>query len=196
MFVHRIRQLYWLLRFLILKPLYNSVGRFSYIAPALIILGRSKIKIGNKVRIMPNARIECIGEASELIIGDNISAGPNLSIISGSDNALNIMSDTTISANVFICNVEHDYRYIDKHIMEQTLIKKKTVIGKGCFIGYGAMIQAGTILGQQCVVGANSVVKGIFPNFCVIAGNPAKIIKRYDSADGIWKKTDVYGNII
>lgn len=98
------------------------------------------------------------------------------------------MSDTTISANVFICDVEHDYRRIAQHIMDQPLIKKRTVIGKGSFIGYGAMIQAGTILGDQCVVGANSVVKGEFPAYCVIAGNPAKVIKKYNQSSQKWER--------
>lgn len=41
-------------------------------------------------------------------------------------------------------------------------------------------ILAGTIIGKNCVVGANSVVKGKFDNYCVIAGNPARVIKKFD----------------
>jgi acetyltransferase-like isoleucine patch superfamily enzyme len=178
----------WLFFFYISRPLFKRVGWPSYIASPLIIIGHSGISIGDRVRILPNARLECSGEGSELFLGDNISSGPNLTIICGSGRRLEIMSDTTISANVFICDVEHDYRRIAQHIMDQPLIKKRTVIGKGSFIGYGAMIQAGTILGDQCVVGANSVVKGEFPAYCVIAGNPAKVIKKYNQSSQKWER--------
>jgi acetyltransferase-like isoleucine patch superfamily enzyme len=188
MFFYRFKQIFWLFRFSFLRLLFKDAGWPSYIAPPLMIIGHSKISIGNRVRIMPNARLECTGERSELFFGNNISVGPSLTIICGSDRRLEIKSNTTISANVFICDVEHDYRCIGQHIMEQPLIKKQTVIGEGSFIGYGAIIQAGTILGEQCVVGANSVVRGVFPDYCVIAGNPAKIIKQYNIESQIWER--------
>lgn len=39
----------------------------------------------------------------------------------------------------------------------------------------------GVKLGKHCVVGTNAVVmKGQYPDYCVLVGNPAKIIKKYD----------------
>ena len=52
----------------------------------------------------------------------------------------------------------------------------------------GAAIMPGTVLGKQCVVGANSVVKGTFPDYCVIVGSPAKIVKKYNQQTHIWEK--------
>ena len=40
-----------------------------------------------------------------------------------------------------------------------------------------SIILKGTVLGKNVVVGAGSVVHGIFPDNCIIAGNPAKVIK-------------------
>lgn len=65
---------------------------------------------------------------------------------------------------------------------------RHTEIGENCFIGYGAAIQAGTVLGRQCIVGANSVVRGEFPDYCVIVGAPARIVKRYNPVSGEWEK--------
>lgn len=55
---------------------------------------------------------------------------------------------------------------------------KPVCIGDDCFVGTGSILLKGTVLGKNCVVGAGSVVHGEFPDNCVIAGNPAKVIKR------------------
>ena len=80
--------------------------------------------------------------------------------------------------------------------MEQRNIVSDTIIGENCFIGYGAVIQAGTILGKQCVVGANAVVRGHFPDYCVIVGVPARIVKRYDTENNVWRKTNSMGEFL
>lgn len=49
-------------------------------------------------------------------------------------------------------------------------------IGDNCFIGIRAIILMGTTIGDNCIIGCNSVVKGVFPDNVVIAGNPARII--------------------
>ena len=43
-----------------------------------------------------------------------------------------------------------------------------------------SVILPGSHIGNPCVVGANSTVTGIFPDNCVIAGSPARIIRKYD----------------
>ncbi len=55
---------------------------------------------------------------------------------------------------------------------------KEIYIGNNCFIGCNAIILKGTILGDGCVVGAGAVVAGKFEDNCVIAGNPARVIRR------------------
>ena len=53
---------------------------------------------------------------------------------------------------------------------------------------FGVAIQAGTILGKHCIVGTNSVVRGIYPDFCVLVGSPASIVKRYNIKTKKWEK--------
>ena len=101
---------------------------------------------------------------------------------------LHINNNVTILANTFITNLDHEYTDIDKSVMEQGHSLKTTTIGEGCFIGYGVAIQAGTVLGRHCVVGTNSVVRGIYPDYCVIVGSPAKVVKKYDFSNKEWIK--------
>ena len=52
-----------------------------------------------------------------------------------------------------------------------------TYIGKKCFIGMNAIIMPGVVIGDEVVVGAGSVVtKSVLSN-CIVAGNPARVIK-------------------
>lgn len=179
-------KIFWILRAIIYKPFFNKIGMPSYIGKPIFLLGVNKIKIGTRVRIYPHVRMEVHGENSSIEIGDNVGIGQNVHITSGSN--LKIGKSSTILANVFITDIDHDYQEINKPILEQEMIIKKTEIGENCFIGIGACIQAGTILGKQCVVGANSVVRGTFDDYTVLAGVPAKPIKKYNFETQTWEK--------
>lgn len=179
-------KLIWILRAIIYKLFFGRFGFISYLGKPVYIKGSKRIFIGKKVRIFPNVRIEVHGEESKLLIGDNVGIAQNVHITCGS--TLIIGKNSTILANVFITNIDHDYTELDIPILEQKNIIKETIIGENCFIGIGAAIQAGTILGKQCIVGTNSVVRGTFPDYCVIAGNPAKIIKQFNFDTQKWEK--------
>lgn len=51
------------------------------------------------------------------------------------------------------------------------------IIGKNCWIGQNSRIQKGVVLGDNCIVAANSVVTKGAPANCILAGNPAKVVK-------------------
>ena len=189
-------KIFWILRGLIYKPFFGKFAFPSYIGKPIFIGNFKRIFIGKRVRIFPGARIEVVDKNSSIVFEDNISIGQNLHIISGSGQELRIGKNTTFSANVFVTNIDHHYDEINKHILEQPLVSAKTQIGENCFIGYGAVIQTGTILGKQCIVGANAVVRGHFPDYCVIVGVPARIVKRYDEKSGSWKKTNSKGEFL
>ena len=57
-------------------------------------------------------------------------------------------------------------------------------IGTGIWLGTHVVILPGTVLGRNVVVGAGAVVRGIFPDHCVIAGVPARIVRRYVPGSG------------
>lgn len=181
-----IRKLFWGLRAVLYKVRFGKILMPSYIGPPIFLYKEKNIYLGKKVRIYPGLRCECHNNG-KVIIKDNVSIGQNLHITS-SGNELIINKNTTISGNVFITNIDHDYKEVGKHILEQRYLEKKTIIGENCFIGYGVAIQAGTTLGKQCIVGAHSVVRGEFPDYSVIVGTPAKVIKKYNFETKMWEK--------
>jgi acetyltransferase-like isoleucine patch superfamily enzyme len=62
-------------------------------------------------------------------------------------------------------------------------LESKVIIGKYCWIGMNSVILPGVELGDYVVVGAGSIVTKSFKDgYCIIAGNPAKLIKYIDKS--------------
>lgn len=79
-----------------------------------------------------------------------------------------------IAPNVGIITANHRISNIDEHDPPQSV-----ALGKKCWIGMNAVILPGVVLGDNTIVGAGSVVTKSFPDGnMVIAGNPAKMIKK------------------
>lgn len=176
----------WVMRGFFYKLQYGHIGNISYFGKPTFTTGEKNCFIGNKVRIYPGLRMEISGGEGKLYIDDDTSIGQNFHVAVAEED-VKIGAHTTISGNVHISSLDHEYKIIDTHILKQPLKNRETVIGENCFIGYGVVILAGTNLGKQCIVGANSVVRGSFPDRCVIAGAPAKVIKKYNEQTGKWE---------
>lgn len=58
------------------------------------------------------------------------------------------------------------------------------------------VILGGSSIGNNCVIGANSVVRGSYPDNCVIAGVPARIVQRYNPNSAKWERTNPDGSFI
>jgi len=65
------------------------------------------------------------------------------------------------------------------------------VIGQGAFIGFNSIVLPNVTIGRNAVVGAHSVVTRDVPEYCVVAGNPAQIIKRYNFETRSWDREDL-----
>ncbi|MBU3878755.1 acyltransferase [Faecalicatena sp. AGMB00832] len=153
------------------------------------------LKIGRNVTIRSSFLSNLVGLYSRTIIvtrslGAEISIGDNVGISGATIYArkgIYIGENTCIGGNSKI--LDNDFHPIDAenrlrllqdvHGGDSNLVPCKEIyIGRNCFIGCNAIILKGTILGDGCVVGAGAVVSGIFEDKCVIAGNPARIIKK------------------
>lgn len=175
----------WAMRALIYKLFFKKVGWLSYLGCPIFLKGVRNISIGNKVRIFPHFRMEAYGTGI-IKIEDNCSIGQGLHVIASE--SVVISKSTTISFGVMVTDSDHCYENIGVPIFDQPLKVRSTHIGENCFIGAGVKIQAGTRLGKHCIVGANSVVRGEFPDYSVIVGSPAKIVKRFNLEKKMWEK--------
>lgn len=81
---------------------------------------------------------------------------------------------TKIAPNCGFITTNHDINHLNSHIEGKNII-----IGKNCWIGMNSVLLPGVELGDKTIVGAGSIVtKSFKEGNAIIAGNPAKIIKK------------------
>lgn len=86
---------------------------------------------------------------------------------------------TYIAPNVGIITANHNPLNLDCH-----LEPKPVVLGENCWIGMNSVILPGVTLGKHTIVGAGSVVTKSFPEGnCIVAGNPAKLLRTISRED-------------
>ena len=154
----------------------------------ILAMRNSEIVLGGKIRIFSHPFSNLFGLSQRCIIvaknGGRIVINEGV-CMSGctiySMESITIGRNTDIGSGCkIIDNDFHPLPYSERHPTERLdlLEKRPVVIGEGCFIGANSIILKGTTLGKNVVVGAGSVVCGSFPDNVIIAGNPARIIKR------------------
>lgn len=114
------------------------------------IFSQIDTEIGQKVYIGPQCNI------GSCRIEDNCIIGSGVHIVSGSR--------------------QHNFDDLDKPVREQGGVFEKVTIGEDSWIGNGAIVMAN--IGKKCIVGAGAVVTKNVDDFSIVAGNPAKLIKK------------------
>ena len=117
-----------------------------------------------------------------LRIGDRCSIGRANHVVA--HHSIVIGDDVITGPSCYVTDQNHVYADPDVPIARQWPAVDPVVVGDGSWIGAGAVILPGTRLGRNTVVGAGSVVRGTFPDHAVLAGIPAKVVRRYDAATG------------
>ncbi|WP_180323884.1 acyltransferase [bacterium endosymbiont of Bathymodiolus sp. 5 South] len=156
--------------------LFKKLSGIGYIGKPIFCKGLRGISINRRFRIFPGSRIECL-KFGKIFIGENVSIGHNLFIQTSS--RINIGSNVNMSANVFIGSTDYSIKpYNGEPFLKQKEVERPIAIEDGVFIGYGVVILPGAYLSKGCIVGANSVVKGRFESGSIIAGSPARLIRK------------------
>lgn len=117
----------------------------------------ARISLGKECWIGDLTFVSCINHIS---IGDNFTTGRFCLITDNSHG-------------------EFSKKHLDIHPMRRPLISKGPIkIGSNVWLGEGVTICGGVNIGDGVVVAANSVVTHDVPNYCMVAGSPARIVKQ------------------
>lgn len=143
-------------------------------------LSHKGINLGDNVTIAKNSVLQCTGVIANkgvgIKIGNNSAVGANSYL--GGQGGIEIGNDVIMGPNVNIFSENHKYNNLDIPIRKQGETRKGVIINDNCWIGAGSIILDGVEIGEGCVVAAGSVVTKSIPPNSVVAGIPAKVIKR------------------
>lgn len=151
-------------------------------------------KITSDVKIGKNVKIYEFVNLYGCTIGDNTKIG---SFVEIQKNAT-IGKNCKISSHTFICEgatiednvfIGHDVTFINDPYpratneteqlqTEDDWVCETTIVKRGASIGSGATLLSKIIVGENAIVGAGSVVTKDVPPNTIVAGNPAKVLRK------------------
>lgn len=152
-----------------------------------------RISLGNSISLRQGAWLNVSGDNPKaepaIVIEDGCAIG-TFSVISAK-NYIHIEPDVLIAQSVLIMDHNHTYEDITVPIVKQGITEGGRIrIGRGSYIGHGASIicpRGELTIGRNCVIAANSVVTRSIPDYSVVFGSPATIIRQYDPETKTWR---------
>ena len=152
----------------------------------------SRISIGNCVSLRKDAWLSVATEDPTgepvIVLEDNCHIGYG-SILSAK-NRIHLERDVLVGQQVIIVDHNHAYDDITVPVVKQGITEGGRIrIGQGTWVGRGAAIMCprGELnIGRGCVIAVNSVVTRSIPDYCVVFGSPATIIRQYDPQTRTW----------
>lgn len=164
----------------------NEAGERIRVYKPKCIKGKQYINLGNNILIEEGCQIQAWDNYRgfeyhpRISIGNNVHLGLRNHI--SSINEITIGDDLLTGKNVLICdNLHGNTTLLELQIppIERELFSKGPIsIGSNVWIGDNVVILSNVHIGDGCVIGANSVVTKSFPNNTIIAGVPAREIKK------------------
>jgi acetyltransferase-like isoleucine patch superfamily enzyme len=171
------------------NPFFHSRGNGSIIrrTSRLDVLPFNQFNVGRNSTIEDFTTIN--NGVGDVLIGDNTLIGIGNVIIG----PVRVGNNVIIAQHVVISGLNHDYESVDLPISAQPINKRQIYIDDDCWIGANVVITSGVRIGKHCVIAAGSIVTRDVPQFSIAAGNPARIIKQYNTKTASWEKVELRG---
>jgi serine acetyltransferase len=169
---------------------FGSFGAGSCIDfPPATLLNVEAIHVGRDVLVGRQATLAAgygVGDPNlperALVIGDGCVLGARITVTAHL--YVELGESVFTGQGVFITDASHGYQDPDTPIGKQFGTHQPVVIGAGSWLGHGAVILPGTRIGRNVVVAAGAVVRGEVEDHAVVAGNPARVVRRLEPGVG------------
>lgn len=153
--------------------------------------GRRHFVYGHGLTLGYGCRFDLDGDGVTLRLGKNCKFNDRVHIVA--HESVTFGDNVLLASNIFITDTSHgDFTDLssrpDIAPDERVLVTKPTSIGNNVWIGEGACIMPGVSIGDGCTVGANSVVTKSYPANTVLAGSPARVIRRWSDSSQSWER--------
>lgn len=99
-------------------------------------------------------------------------------------------NNVIFAQNIVASGLNHTYEDVTKPIHEQGVTTAPITVEDDCWIGANVVLVAGVTIGKHSIIAAGSVVTKNVPPFSIAAGNPAKVIKQYNTGTKAWEKVN------
>ena len=170
---------------------FGAFGKHNYLFD-LELLNPQNIFLGSNLWISKTRLASSKG--GKLIIGNHVAIGRFSQIYALQ--SIIIEDGVLMAENTLISDNTHTFTDITTPVRDQDIKPLgNVVIGSGTWIGRNVVVN-GCKIGRNCIIGAYTFLKKDIPDYCVVVGNPARIVKRYNPQSGQGEKTDKDGNFI
>lgn len=129
--------------------------------------------------LMPGADL---GPGTVVRLGDGVVLGRGSHVVG--DRPVTIGDEVYCGPYVYITSTNHSYDDPHEPVGKQWPRTAPVEIGAGSWLGAGALVLPGARLGRNVVVAAGSVVRGEVPDHAVVAGSPARVVRRWHPESG------------
>ena len=162
-----------LLRFFLRFHHFDRFGTHVAMGSRVRFFGPVRVFIGSHSALFDDVILSGVGEVH---IGDRSTIGHNSVLVSRE--RIQIGNDCMLAAFCYVLDVDHEFADPEKPIPQQGLRVKPVIVGNDVWVGAGTFILRGVTIGDGAVVAANSVVTEDVPPYTVVAGSPARVIKK------------------
>lgn len=154
----------------------NTCKLASCTTPPMILgkvyLRAQNIKMGSNVTIYPGVYLW----GKDITIGNNVDIG--IGTIIHSTNGIKIGDNTVIAGQCYIIDSNHGTAKNELIRNQSSSVADNGItIGNDVWIAAQSTILKGALISDHVVVGANSLVNSVIPQYAIVAGTPAKILK-------------------
>lgn len=118
-----------------------------------------------------------VGEDATVKIGRSVSTTNTMQISAVEGSSVSIGDDVMVAGNVKVRG-DDGHPIFDVETGQRVNIPEPITIGDHVWLGLDSTILGGAQIGSGSVVGTRALVKGRFPNNCIVAGVPARIIRK------------------
>lgn len=109
-------------------------------------------------------------------IGSGVMLGFRCTLDHAYPEYLTLEDNCALAGNVYLIAHSNPYKHFKGKLLSYVA---PIVIKEGAWIGINSTILPGVVVGTNSVVSAGAVVSESVPDNCIVAGNPARIIKRF-----------------